>query len=138
MVTERRKHHARDDCAESGGVYIKQLGTGPAIGIAQMEPATYVDIWENFLKYRPQLAEKVRQLELPNFLGKEASSANEMAGNNYLAVAMCRIKYFRDKEALPHFNDVEGMAKMWKRVYNTPLGKGTEKEFVANYNRLVK
>lgn len=40
--------------AESAmGKYIMQVG-GPARGIFQMEPNTEKDIWENWLKYKPQ------------------------------------------------------------------------------------
>lgn len=32
-----------------GSTYLKLLGKGPAVGAAQMEPATYRDIWKKFL-----------------------------------------------------------------------------------------
>ena len=44
---------------ESRATYVKQLGNGPALGLAQMEPATHDDIWINFLKYKTALAEPV-------------------------------------------------------------------------------
>ena len=34
-------------CESLGGTYLKQV-KGPALGIYQMEPATYQDIWENY------------------------------------------------------------------------------------------
>ena len=33
------------------------------MGIFQMEPATHADIWRNWLRYQPETAEKLRQLE---------------------------------------------------------------------------
>ncbi|MHC5804382.1 hypothetical protein ACYTX7_09245, partial [Streptococcus pyogenes] len=40
---------------ESRAKYLKQLGNGPALGVIQMEPNTYNDIWDNYLKYKPEL-----------------------------------------------------------------------------------
>ena len=34
---------------ESAGVYLHQLGAGPAIGLEEMEPVTHDDCWVNFL-----------------------------------------------------------------------------------------
>ena len=41
---------------ESHAKYLKQLGNGPALGVIQMEPATYGDIWDNYLAYKRTLA----------------------------------------------------------------------------------
>ena len=51
---------------------------------------------------------------------------------------MTGIFYLRARGALPPADDVEGMAKYWKRNYNTFLGKGKPEEFVRNYRELVK
>jgi hypothetical protein len=34
-------------------------------------------------------------------------------------------------------NDIAGMARYWKRYYNTVHGKGTEAEFIKNYEELI-
>ena len=34
-------------------------------------------------------------------------------------------------------NDIPALAALWKRVYNTPLGAGTEAEFIDDYQRYV-
>jgi len=34
--------------------FLKQLGSGPALGIYQMEPATFRDLYSNYLIYRPE------------------------------------------------------------------------------------
>ncbi len=46
---------------ESHLTHRKQIG-GPALSYFQIEPKTHNDIWDNFLKYRPQLSGKVLQL----------------------------------------------------------------------------
>ncbi|MFT9424981.1 MAG: hypothetical protein ABF570_07600, partial [Acetobacter syzygii] len=37
---------------ESGLVWLRQNGGGPALGLWQMEPATHDDCWRNFLAFR--------------------------------------------------------------------------------------
>jgi len=37
---------------ESRLSFIKQLGSGPALGLWQIEPDTHRDVYENFLEYR--------------------------------------------------------------------------------------
>ena len=114
------------------GKYIHQV-KGPALGICQMEPATYQDIYENFLKYRPSLREKLSQL-CSEHLGAQP---NEMIGNLNYAVAMCRVHYFRVPKRLPKVGNVKAQAAYWKRWYNTPLGRGTEQEYVHNFKRYI-
>lgn len=117
---------------ESGLTYIRQLGGGPARGLWQIEPATAQDIWDNYLDHRPQLAGAVRRFMVPG-----VDAAEQLIGNLYYGAAMCRVFYRRLPDALPPAEDVRGMAELWKRRYNTALGKGTVEEFVAAYERLV-
>lgn len=112
------------------GKYRKQLGGGPALGIFQMEPATFNDIVNNYLRYKPALAARIERVaRVCRF------KAEDVENNDLLAICMARVHYLRASEAIPP--DVEGMARYWKRYYNTPLGKGTVEEFIANYRRLV-
>jgi hypothetical protein len=114
------------------GEYIHQVGGGPAKGIFQMEPATETDIWTHYLKYKPELADRVAALMTPHDIG-----GGNLVGNLYYATAMARIHYLRKKESLPHHQDVEGMARYWKIHYNTIHGKGTVEEFIHNYQKHV-
>lgn len=115
------------------GTYIHQVN-GPAVGIYQMEPATYVDIWNNFLANR--IESLVRKLDmyirLANFDGPE-----QMIGNLYYATAMARIHYLRVEEPLPNSDDVMATAIYYKKYYNTPLGRATVDDFIANYYRQI-
>jgi len=120
---------------ESGlGTYLHQVG-GPALGIYQMEPATERDIWGNFLAFKEILSDQVS--DLITDAGHE-DKVNEMIGNLYYATAMCRIHYLRVPEAMPVHKDIKGYAAYWKKYYNTPLGKGTEDEFISNFKKYVK
>lgn len=113
---------------ESRLTYLRQLGTGPALGVMQMEPATYNDIWLNYLKYQPELAAKVKE-----FQPKAAFGASDMIGNLPYAVAMARVHYRRVKDPLPAALDARALAAYWKQYYNTPLGAGTVDEALPHF-----
>lgn len=119
-------------CQESHcGEYIAQLYDGPACGIYQMEPATAKDIFDNYLKYKPELDAKVMDYYIP-----ELTLNENLRGNLFFATAMCRVHYLRQKGAIP--NSLEGQALYWKDTYNTKLGKGTVIEYVNNYKKYGK
>lgn len=111
------------------GKYLVQLGNGPALGICQMEPATHKDIWDNYLRYRQNIVKKLLDFTVDR-------TESELIWNLKYSVAMCRIHYLRVPEKIP--NNLEGWARYWKRSYNSHLGKGTEQEFIDNYQRYVK
>jgi hypothetical protein len=122
---------------ESDFKYISQLtGTpgvlGPGAGIVQMERATHDDLWSNFLVYRPGLAGRVTELLAP-----WPAKFEQLATNLSYAVAMCRVHYYRFPEPLPVTSDANLLARLWKLRYNTPLGAGTEAEFVRNFKLRV-
>lgn len=106
---------------ESGGHFLKQMGSGPALGLFQMEPATSRDIWENYLEYNPGLRARISLL----MTGLVDDDDYEMIGNLYYAAAMCRVHYRRVPDALPAATDYAAMAAYWKQFYNTALGAGT-------------
>lgn len=113
------------------GRWLKQIN-GPALGIAQMEPATHDDIWTNYLAYRPSLVAKLEQLLCPGF-----SKVEQLKWNLAYATAMARIHYRRVPKSLPEADDHELLGMYWKEHYNTFEGKGTLTEFNHNYERFV-
>ncbi len=96
----------------------------------QMEAKTEEDIWKNFMPHHPALSKKVHEL-------KHINSAQ-------YAAAMVRVHYFRntEDEDLLYMNsdskDVDMMARLWKKHYNTRLGKGTIGDFKVNYYRIIE
>jgi len=114
------------------GKYRRQLGNGPARGICQMEPATEKDIWQNFLRYKITLRNRLSSIS-----GVYGSDPKKLETNDQYAILMCRVHYLRVREPLPEAGDVNSLARYWKLHYNTPLGKGTAKEFVENYKRYL-
>lgn len=108
------------------GIYRKQLGGGPAMGITQIEPDTFEDIKLNFLKYHPNIESKIKKI-----CGVSTLDFNELVLNDRLAICMCRVAYYRQKEAIP--DTLEGQAAYYKKYYNTPKGKATVQEYINNY-----
>ena len=115
--------------------YVHQLGDGPALGLWQMEPATYRDIWENYLAYRPALA---RRICIISDTGPGRPPASRLVWDLQLGAIMCRVHYRRRPEPLPDPADVWALAAYWKQHYNTPQGKGTEAEFVRHFSLVAE
>lgn len=105
---------------------------GPAYGLFQIEPRTHDDIWKNYLAHRPALARRVAALR-----GEWPDPVVQLATNLAYAAAMARLVYYRSPVKLAAPGDVAGHARVWKQVYNTHLGKGTEAQFADSWRRLV-
>ncbi|MEH6477689.1 MAG: hypothetical protein V7727_18500 [Sneathiella sp.] len=117
---------------ESGLAYLQQRGGGPALGLWQMEPATFNDI-RVYLVRRHDLAAKVMPMAL-----EQPLQPSEIVYNLKLACAMCRIHYWRVEEKLPAANDLAGLGAYWKRYYNTELGKGEVLDFQTRGRQILK
>lgn len=111
---------------ESGLSHLVQTAPGPALGLPQMEPATARDMWTNYIRYRPDIRDKMNDL-----LGKwPDGSVSPIIGNLYYAAAMCRLRYVRVPAPHPEL-DLEKMAAYWKQWYNTPQGAGRVEDFMT-------
>lgn len=121
-------------CAQESllGTYRRQVN-GPALGIFQMEPEDFNDIWTNYLVYRPQL-----EAQLSALASTSPPRPIELVTNDPFAVAMARIHYLRAPEALPDAGDLNAMWQLYKLRWNTPLGAATQQQFYANYHTLVR
>ena len=119
-------------CAQesSFGKYNRQLFGGPALGVFQMEPNTFNDIVNNFLKGKKKLYYAILSI-----CGLNEYKPEYLVDNNAFAICMARIHYLRVKEKIP--TDLGGWAYYWKKYYNTFKGKGKIEEFVSNYNKYV-
>ena len=127
MLTTAQESHC--------GTYLEQIGGGPALGIFQMEPNAYADIFNSYLKYKPKLQNKVMQFIAPyDYVSDQIKDMN-LRGNILLQIAMARVHYLRFSERLPYYKDIEAIARYWKKYWNTELGAGTVDEAIANYQR---
>ena len=136
------------------GEYIVQLGDGPAKGFMQVEQATALDNWVNWLRYNKRDANHVGSVlstqaraEIFNELGDVRKSINpsrvlddELTLNIRYNVLMARIKYIRSPKPLPDHNDVYAMANYWEVVYqgdpSRTIGE-TAQDFVEKYELYV-
>jgi hypothetical protein len=114
------------------GQYIHQIG-GVAYSIYQIEPFSHQDIWINYLAFRKDLGNKI--LYACNYVNRPPDTA--LIYNLAYATLIARVKYLRSPMALPEPNDVYGMSNMWKSIYNTAGGAGTESKFQDAYLRYV-
>jgi len=120
--------------AESlGGHYLAQV-KGPALGIYQMEPNTYTDIWINYIRARNQLA----TLLAMHYGCNKIPEVERLIYDLHFATAMARIHYLRVTGKLPAITDVEGIWEYYKKHYNTEKGKAKKDESIKKYQDFIK
>lgn len=113
------------------GRYLVQLG-GPALGAFQMEPATHLDIWRNYLRFSPG------QRDLASAWCCADPVPDRMTWDLRYAALMARFQYRRWPEPLPDPTDVAAMAELYKLRFNTPLGAATVDGAAEAYRRFCQ
>lgn len=117
---------------ESRYEYIRQMGKGPACSPFQVESATAYDVCKNYLVYKKALTKRiVSSLHIPIevIMEPDREQLKELLWYNLaFGATFCRLVYRRVPSPLPR--SLEGMAKYWKKNYNTILGKGTVQHFL--------
>lgn len=116
-----------------GGRYLTQV-KGPALGIYQMEPNTYTDIWVNFIKGRNRLL----TLMSMHFDCHRIPPQERLIYDLGFATAMARIHYLRCPGNLPNKDDPKAMFDYYKKFYNTKKGDSKEKDAIEDYKRFIK
>lgn len=101
---------------------------GAGYGLGQMEDATYQSHIAHMTERNPTL----KKLILEVCLLDEFPSVEALTWHDRLAVCMTRYHYKRVTEPLPDVNDLVGMAKYWKKYYNTFKGAGTHEKFIKD------
>lgn len=123
-------------CAQEtqDGFYLKQTvgGDEAALGLFQMQPDTHDSIWNTTLVHNSGLAFDL--LKLTHYPVRPKPEV--MIYNLLYAAAMARIFWLHVKEPIPVTMDDRWA--LYKKYWNSYLGKATKDEFVANYNRYVK
>ncbi len=116
-------------CTESGLRPRFQDSHGFAIGLFQIEYATFCDLRDRALKSaRPGLyAEIVRAYAKP---GAGDITFEDLQQNDELAAVFARLKYAQTKDPIPPADDVNALARYYKKHYNTHLGKATPQAYV--------
>lgn len=102
--------------------YDRQQG-GPALGLCQMEPATFHDLLDNGGGTRfctPFLP-----------AGRDLRDLDDLLDRRF-AIAACRAQYRRFSEPLPAADNGPGLADYAKRYWNTHLGAATPEKYLAD------
>ena len=116
-----------------GGTYLHQIN-GPALGIYQMEPATYNDIWFNYIVNRKDI---MLQL-LHSFDAGRMPSEDRLIYDLKFATVMAMIHYMRISASLPDANNVKAIWNYYKTYYNTNAGKASYTPALDNYQRFIR
>ena len=119
--------------SESNINALVQHGGGPALSMFQIEPATFDDIYERYLRARPKFMIAVRELRVSALTPLE-----QLPANPFFACAIARMKYWMAPEALPDADDIDALGAYWKRHYNTLGGQGTASHWAYLYRKHVK
>ncbi len=117
----------------NGGSYLKQIN-GSALGIYQIEPATYHDIWQNYLRHRADYLLLLSTQFHANNVPNEYRLVYDL---NY-ATAMARLHYRRVSMVLPSRHNVDDMWEYYKQYYNTQQGKAEKKSSIKKYRSFLR
>lgn len=119
---------------ESNLTYLSQIHGGPAAGVYQMEPATADSLIYDYIQYRDDL----HFLWMEYAGGETIPAVDKLRGDLRYATLMARIKYWQSPAPLPKADDLYGLGRFYKSIYNTALGKGSPEKFVSDYRRVVQ
>lgn len=115
-----------------GGYYLKQIN-GAALGIYQMEPATYNDIWENYIKKEHSLWQSISL----TFGLHRVPDESRLAVDLEFATLLCRLHYRRVQETLPLADNVDLIWQYYKQYYNTEKGKAEKDKSILAYHNFI-
>ena len=104
-------------------------------GIGQLTLKHAKDVLKRISKRSPENFRIISELsEIKNILElSDKEMLKELHTNLKLQVALCITTYwFRDPVFWQKAGDLEADAKLWKELYNTKLGKGTEAAFIKS------
>jgi hypothetical protein len=116
-------------CTETnGGTYLKQIN-GPALGIYQMEPKTYNDLWQNFINQKTEILLTLTS----NFDCIRMPPEDRLIYDLRYATAMARLFYARIQEKIPSRKDLPALWSYYKRYYNSIEGSSERSKSVQKY-----
>lgn len=115
-------------CTESGLRPRFQDKYGTAIGLFQVEYATFLDLWNRAIKIKhPTLYKAI----LKTYAGEDGQIRFEdLQLNDELCAIFARMKYAEAKHHIPPATDLKAQAQYYKKYYNTELGKATQLSYL--------
>lgn len=116
---------------ESNLKYFKQVPQGPALGLFQIESATYQDICNRSHKY-PEIRNKaLKYLGYKDFPERAYRLISDIA----LSVIIARLKYYLHPSSLPPSDDIPALAEYWNTIYNTNISLEKQYLFAGLYKK---
>lgn len=115
---------------ESGLRDLVQRGGGPALSMFQVEPATFDWLWSDIVLAQPRLGHVVGR-----FVHHGFSPIAQLAGNQHLACAVARLRFWVVREELPSPTDIDALGRYWKDHYNTRRGAGRAERWTRDFHR---
>lgn len=103
------------------GRFLRQI-QGPALGIYQMEPRTYNDLWENYISKKMNLV----MILTHHFNAPVMQPEERLIYDLRYATAMTRLYYAKFFEPLPEVGDMDALWAYYKKYYNTSEGKANK------------
>lgn len=116
----------------AGGTYVKQKN-GPALGIYQIEPATFTDLWVNYISRKPDI---VNLLSL-NCNVHRMPEPHEVMWDLRIA-SICTALLYRYKKVTPTQKDEDYLWDLYKTHYNTPGGAAEKDPSLKLYRKFIK
>lgn len=123
-------------CIESGLRPRFQDTGGDAIGLFQVEYATFKDIWDRAIKRKhPEL-----YLSIKVYFGgiKGDISFEDLQNNDVLCAIFARMKYAESSTKIPPKSDTRAQGEYYKLYYNTPLGKSTVNGYIKARQEILE
>jgi hypothetical protein len=115
-----------------GGTYVRQI-KGPALGIYQLEPNTFTDLWYNYILRKPDI---VNLISL-NLGVHRMPELVEIITNLKLATDLCALLYKYRKAQIKSCQPLD-LWEVYKPLYNTDKGGAKLDESIASYYKFTK
>jgi len=101
-------------------------------GVYQITAATHVEVWDQYLVNRPDMASRVRGLASQHMFLENPH--RELTTNLLYATAIAWFVYERSGQSVPERQDVQAMAKFWQQHFHQ---EGDLESFAVNYQMFV-
>lgn len=105
-----------------------------AVSLFQIEKGTFISLFENYLRYRPEKLKLLEDINAFVEFGEYESAFMDLENDDEFAIAVCRLIYYAIPKSLP--SSQYDLACYWKKYYNTEYGKGTVEKFLEDWEEI--
>ncbi|MCG2585965.1 PAAR domain-containing protein [Massilia sp. TS11] len=128
-----------------------QTTGGPGTGLFQIEPISAGDILKGLAKKSPEvfgaivalgygdnITQSINKMDAKSQASFAAAVKASLQDSDAFGAAIAGQLYTdriaRNNLTVPQPSDVNGLAELWKRLYNTSSGRGTVAEYISKWN----